>query len=159
MGHYRRKRVATSLVFSVQDRRNRARALLQIQQRKAALFPIGTSDVAHRLHVMQPNEGIMDCSFVAEDTEEDFALFSSGNIPPEEIRSRRRTPISYEQWVEEGFPVDCWRPLLMDELYEPLEAEQTFLQAKYTLASKRRKSLAKETSTANNQTGIEKKES
>ncbi|KAH9598920.1 hypothetical protein LSM04_003926 [Trypanosoma melophagium] len=149
-GNYRRKRVATSLVFSVQDRRNRARALLEIQQRKAALFPIGTADVAHRLHVMQPNEEIMDCSFTVEDSEDGFAVFSTASAPSDDIiRSRRRTPISYEQWVQEGFPVDCWRPLLMDELYEPLEAQQTFLRVKYTPASKKRKSLSSETSASN----------
>ncbi|ESL07678.1 hypothetical protein TRSC58_04629 [Trypanosoma rangeli SC58] len=130
----RRKWLQTELVFSVQDRRSRARALQQIRENKAALLGLTTRDVARRLQAMHPPCEIMDsCGASGEEKKEEKAKSPSrsyrGDTSP-----RFRPPMSYEEWLEEGFPVSCWRPLLSTELYYPLEAEQKYLSTKYSVA-------------------------
>ncbi|RNF20432.1 uncharacterized protein Tco025E_03790 [Trypanosoma conorhini] len=128
----RRKWLETELVFSVQDRRNRARALQEIRQRKAALLSLSTADVARRLRAMHPPEEIMDSCGNKKEAEKKH----SRPLHAEDASQMFRPPMSYEQWLEEGFPVSCWRPLLSTELYHPLEAEQQYLSKKYSVAPK-----------------------
>ncbi|RNF08140.1 hypothetical protein TraAM80_02897 [Trypanosoma rangeli] len=130
----RRKWLQTELIFSVQDRRSRARALQQIRENKSALLGLTTRDVARRLQAMHPPYRIMDnCSGSGKDKKEEKAK-SPSHIYPDNTSPRFRPPMSYEEWLEEGFPVSCWRPLLLTELYHPLEAEQKRLSVKYSVA-------------------------
>ncbi|PBJ72930.1 hypothetical protein TcG_01555 [Trypanosoma cruzi] len=132
----RRKWLATALVFSVQDRRNRARALREVRERKAALLALSTNDVAQRLRAMRPPDDIMDSrgDGIGEKTQK--AGQNSKFATSDDTATPFRPPMSYEQWQEEGFPVGCWRPLLLTELYHPLEAEKNYLGKKYSLAPK-----------------------
>ncbi|KEG09890.1 hypothetical protein DQ04_04481000 [Trypanosoma grayi] len=147
----RHRRVVTALALNVQDRRNRARALLETRQRKAALLALDAPNVAHRLHLMQPPERIMDsCSAVeaAPKTPEPTTEVEDSAL------QQRRGPVSYEQWLEEGCPADFWRPLLEEELYRPLEAEQLYLATKYSLAAKGGQSTKRSTHSMGARSGL-----
>ncbi|KAG8346372.1 hypothetical protein ERJ75_000133500 [Trypanosoma vivax] len=146
-GTSRRKRLAAVLVVSVQDRRCHTRTLQETRQRKAALLPLDTLEVAHRLRAMRPPQGLLDSQISGSgpsSTENDDSNSVTGpSVVLEPIKPRTsgaKLPLtSYKRWAEEGFPMEVWRPLLENELYHPLEAEKTLITKKYQV---RRKSIS-----------------